>query len=43
MPEDCEVYNPVYEAYTLLVKTRDYGEDLDLDEVIGYLAEALDY
>lgn len=43
MLEDCEKYDPVYEAYALLVKARDYGDDLDLDAVIGYLGEALDY
>lgn len=35
-------YNPVYEAYRILVEARDSGEDFDIDTVIGYLGEALE-
>lgn len=34
--------NPVYKAYEILVDARDNGTDFDMDEVIGYLGEALD-
>lgn len=36
------MYNPVYEAYEMLIAHRDGGEELDIDAVIGYLGEALD-
>lgn len=37
-------YDPVYEAYRLLVAARDGGEDPSaaIDEAIGFLGEALD-
>ena len=37
-------YDPVYEAYRLLVATRDGEEDpsVAIDEAIGFLGEALD-
>lgn len=34
-------YDPVYEAYRILVDARDNDTDFDIDEVIGYLGEAL--
>ena len=46
--ENEKTYNPVYEAYELLVKARDYEyvDAVDLmpviDEAIGYLGEALE-
>lgn len=35
-------YDPVYEAYRILVEARDNNADFDMDEVIGYLGEALE-
>lgn len=34
-------YSPVAKAYTALVRSRDEGRCLDVDEIIGYLGEAL--
>lgn len=37
-------YNPIEEAYNILVRARDSGSysDVDLDMIIGYLGEALE-
>lgn len=35
-------YNPVYEAYKMLVEARDNDGELDIDAVIGFLGEALE-
>jgi hypothetical protein len=34
-------YDPVYEAYKLLIGARDTGDEIAIDEAIGYLGEAL--
>lgn len=42
VPIGIKPHNPVYEAYKILVNARDNNTDFDIDEVIGYLGEALD-
>ena len=37
-----EKYNPVEEAYKLMVSFLYEGKEIDFGEVIGYLGEALD-
>ena len=40
--EFCKEYDPVQLAYDILVKCRDHKVDFDIDDIIGYLGEALE-
>lgn len=40
--KDLTHYSATEKAYKILVDARDNGTDFDMDEVIGYLGEALE-